>query len=235
MRDEDAFVNIRKTICFFQSIVTVCIGAAFLATASAAKQHIGRLPPGDFVWEPELAPSGPLVVIISLPDQTLSAYRNGIRIAYSSISSGVKGRSTPPGVFTILEKEVTHFSNKYHHAPMPFMQRLTWEGVALHGGDLPGYPASHGCIRLPREFAKKLDSVTTVIVVDEKHPQPTIATSAGILLANADSEPDISQPLETEFEWNPERSAQGPITILASGADETVYVSKWYPDWSRRI
>ena len=160
MRDEDAFVNIRKTICFFQSIVTVCIVAAFLATASAAKQHIGRLPPGDFVWEPELAPSGPLVVIISLPDQTLSAYRNGIRIAYSSISSGVKGRSTPPGVFTILEKEVTHFSNKYHHAPMPFMQRLTWEGVALHGGDLPGYPASHGCIRLPREFAKKLDSVT---------------------------------------------------------------------------
>lgn len=228
MRNEDAFVNARKTIRFFQLIVTVCVVAVFLATASAAQRHIGRLPAGKFFWEPELAPSGPLVVIISLPDQTLSAYRNGIRIAYSSISSGVKGRSTPSGVFTILEKEVTHFSNKYHHAPMPFMQRLTWEGVALHGGDLPGYPASHGCIRLPREFAKKLYSVTTrgttVIVVDEKHPQPTIATHAGILLANADSEPDISQPLETEFEWNPERSAQGPITILASGADETVYV-----------
>jgi hypothetical protein len=186
------------------------------------------LAPGKFFWEPELAPSGPLVVIISLADQTLSAYRNGIRIAYSSISSGAKGRSTPAGVFTILEKEVTHYSNKYHHAPMPYMQRLTWEGVALHGGDLPGYPASHGCIRLPREFAKKLYSVTTrgttVIVVDEKHPQPMIATHAGILLANADSGPGISQPLETEFEWNPERSAQGPITILASGADRKIYV-----------
>ncbi len=194
----------------------------------SAQHHIGKLPPGEFFWEPELAPSGPLVMIISLTDQTLSAYRNGIRIAYSSISTGVKGRSTPTGVFTILEKEVTHFSNKYHHAPMPYMQRLTWEGVALHGGDLPGYPASHGCIRLPREFAKRLYSVTTrgatVIVVDEKHPQPSIATQAGFLLANADSEPDISHPVETEFEWNPERSAQGPITILASGADETVYV-----------
>jgi hypothetical protein len=197
-----------------------------VATAGTADRHIGRLRPGDFFWEPELAPTGPLVVVISLPDQTLSAYRNGIRIGYSSISSGVKGRSTPAGVFTILEKEVTHFSNKYHHAPMPFMQRLTWEGVALHGGDLPGYPASHGCIRLPREFAKKLYSITargtTVIVVGEKHPQPTVATHAGILLAAADSEPDLSGP--NEFEWNPEQSAQGPITILASGADETVYV-----------
>ena len=106
------------------------------------------LRPGEFSWEPELSTSGPLVVIISLSDQSLSAYRNGIRIARSSISSGTKGRSTPTGVFTILEKEVTHFSNKYHHAPMPYMQRLTWQGIALHGGVLPGYPASHGCIRL---------------------------------------------------------------------------------------
>jgi hypothetical protein len=111
--------------------------SALLLTATAAS-----LRPGEFLWEPELSPSGPVVIVISLPDQALSAYRNGIRIAYSTISSGAKGRSTPPGVFTILEKEVTHFSNKYHHAPMPFMQRLTWQGVALHGGDLPGYPAS---------------------------------------------------------------------------------------------
>ena len=184
-------MNVRKTIRFFRSVVIVCIAAAFFATASATDRHVGRLPPGDFFWEPELAPSGPLVVIISLSEQTLSAYRNGIRIAYSSISSGVKGRSTPTGVFTILEKELTHFSNKYHHAPMPYMQRLTWEGVALHGGYLPGYPASHGCIRLPREFAKRLYSVTTrgttVIVVDEKHPQPAIATHTRISFANTDS------------------------------------------------
>jgi hypothetical protein len=199
-----------------------------VAAANSTDRQVGVLAPGKFFWEPELAPTGPLVMIISLPEQTLSAYRNGVRIAYSSISSGVKGRSTPTGVFTILEKQVTHFSNKYHHAPMPYMQRLTWEGVALHGGDLPGYPASHGCIRLPREFAKRLYSVTargtTVIVVDHKHPQPTIATHTGILLSNANSDPDISRPLDTEFEWTPGKSVEGPITILASGADETVYV-----------
>lgn len=211
-----------------RSITAFGFLAVVASSAVSAQRHVGKLPPGEFFWEPELAPRGPLVMIISLPEQTLSAYRNGIRIAYSSISSGVKGRSTPTGVFTILEKEVIHFSNLYHHAPMPYMQRLTWEGVALHGGDLPGYPASHGCIRLPREFAKKLYSVTTrgttVIVVDERHPQRTIATHAGILLASADSGPDISRPLETEFEWNPERSAEGPITILASGKDRMIYV-----------
>ena len=169
-----------------------------------------------------------MVVIISLPDQTLSAYRNGIRIAYSSISSGVKGRSTPRGVFTILEKEATHFSNKYHHAPMPYMQRLTWAGVAMHAGELPGYPASHGCIRLPRDFAKKLYTLTTpgttVIVVDEKTSEPTFAAHPGILLTTADNKADAVLPPEGKFEWNPERSNEGPITILASGADKAVYV-----------
>lgn len=195
--------------------------SALLLTAKAAS-----LRPGEFLWEPELSSSGPVVIVISLPDQALSAYRNGIRIAYSTISSGAKGRSTPPGVFTILEKEVTHFSNKYHHAPMPFMQRLTWEGVALHGGDLPGYPASHGCIRLPREFAKKLYSLTvrgtTVIVLDEKSSRPGFSARPGLLLAAG--EDDSTPPIPTEFAWNPQRSNEGPITILASGADKTIYV-----------
>ena len=198
----------------------------FLLLAIFGAAEANALKPGEFFWEPELSPSGPLVIIISLPDQTLSAYRNGIRVAYSSISSGTKGRSTPAGVFTILEKEVTHFSNKYHHAPMPYMQRLTWQGVALHGGDLPGYPASHGCIRLPREFARRLYSLTTrgttVIVVDEKESEPTFAAGPGILLPS--KEDDFSEPIEGGFEWNPQRSEEGPITILASAADKTVYV-----------
>lgn len=209
-------------------LFTLLLLAASLATTPAAHRQTGPLRPGTFFWEPELSSGGPLVLVISLPDQTLSAYRNGIRIAYSSISSGTKGRRTPGGVFTILEKEVTHFSNKYHHAPMPYMQRLTWEGVALHGGDLPGYPASHGCIRLPREFAKKLYAITTrgttVIVVDEKSAEPSFAARPGILIAPEDLKADISRPLESEFEWHPERSEEGPITILASGADRTVYV-----------
>ncbi|MGZ5004787.1 MAG: L,D-transpeptidase family protein [Chthoniobacterales bacterium] len=209
----------------FTAVVCLLISLCLVA-ATADGKPVGALRPGEFFWEPELSPSGPLVIIISLPDQTLSAYRNGIRVAYSSISSGTRGRSTPAGVFTILEKEVMHFSNKYHHAPMPHMQRLSWQGVAMHGGDLPGYPASHGCIRLPREFAKKLYSLTTrgttVIVTDEKGPAPEFATNPGILL----SAPDETNRATTdaEYEWNPERSPDGPITILASGGDKTIYV-----------
>ena len=108
------------------------------------------------------------------------------------------------------------------------MQRLTWQGVALHGGDLPGYPASHGCIRLPREFAKKLFSLTnrgtTVIVTDEKRSEPTIAAHPGIVLMSDDSQSNIAHSLQGDFDWEPERSPEGPITILASGADKTVYV-----------
>lgn len=97
----------------------------------------------------------------------------------------------------------------------------------MHGGDLPGYPASHGCIRLPQQFARKLFAITTrgtsVIVVDERSVEPVVA-DPGILLTSKDAEADISRPLEGKFEWTPERSAEGPITILASGADRTMYV-----------
>jgi L,D-transpeptidase catalytic domain len=190
------------------------------------RADLSALPVGEFTWNPEFSASGPLVIIISLREQTLSAYRNGIRIARSSISSGRKGRSTPAGVFTILEKEVAHYSNKYHHAPMPYMQRLTWQGIALHGGDLPGYPASHGCIRLPKEFAKLLYSITTrgttVIVMGEKAPEPTLAAQPGMIWWP--QEAGALRPIEGSFEWTPERSPEGPITILGSAADKTVYV-----------
>ena len=208
------------------SVTGACLLALFALTIRTGLTVAATLKPGEFSWNPERAGAGPLVIIIGLNDQTLSAYRNGICIARSSISSGAKGRSTPVGVFTILEKEVTHFSNKYHHAPMPYMQRLTWKGIALHGGDLPGYPASHGCIRLPREFARLLYSVTTrgstVIVVDEKAPKPVLAAQPGLVFWP--NEAGAMQPLEGDFEWTPERSSEGPVTILASVADKTVYV-----------
>jgi hypothetical protein len=89
-------------------------------------------------------------------------YRDGVLIAASTISTGSMGRETPTGVFTILEKKVMHRSSTYDNAPMPYMQRLTSKGIAIHAGDLPGYPASHGCIRLPNEFAKLLYGVTEV-------------------------------------------------------------------------
>jgi lipoprotein-anchoring transpeptidase ErfK/SrfK len=101
-------------------------------------------------------------VVIDLSAQRAMLYRNGTLIAASTVSTGRKGRRTPTGVFTVLEKKVVHRSRTYDNAPMPYMQRLTWKGVAMHAGHVAGHPASHGCIRLPWGFAHRLYAVTTV-------------------------------------------------------------------------
>src|SRR6201984_3048782 len=155
----------------------------FLATsltASAAGHTKGRavqpltpeFKPGDYVWHPEVSPAGPVVIIVSLPEQRMYVYRNGVRIGRSTVSTGKKGDATPTGMFTILQKKVRHESNIYKGAQMPHMQRLTWTGIAMHAGRLPGYAASHGCVRLPVDFAEKLYTVTqngtSVIITDDK-------------------------------------------------------------------
>lgn len=104
--------------------------------------------------------AGSITILISLPGQIAYIYRDGVLIAASTVSTGKRGKSTPAGEFTILQKREFHRSNLYSNAPMPFMQRLTWTGIALHAGVLPGYPASHGCIRFPREFARRLFEAT---------------------------------------------------------------------------
>lgn len=113
----------------------------------------------------------PLHMVVSLKEQKLNVYRGADLVEVTPISSGKTGHSTPTGVFSILEKRKRHFSNLYDDAPMPFMQRLTWSGIALHEGKLPGYPASHGCVRLPHEFAKSIFSQTDrgmhVVITDE--------------------------------------------------------------------
>ena len=105
-------------------------------------------------------PKGPLQIIISIADQRVSLYDDGILIARSSVSTGIRRHPTPLGVFSVIEKERWHRSNLYSAAPMPYMQRITWSGVALHAGVLPGYPASHGCIRLTNDFAIRLWHLT---------------------------------------------------------------------------
>jgi hypothetical protein len=111
---------------------------------------------------PEKAPEGPLQVIISIKQQRLTVYANGRPIAHSPVSTGVPGHPTPMGVFSVIEKQIYHESNLYSSAPMPYMQRITWSGVAMHQGVVPGRPASHGCIRLPREFAQRMWRLTKV-------------------------------------------------------------------------
>jgi hypothetical protein len=144
--------------------------AALMGTSTNAfAVSLKNMRPGEFIWHPEAAPSGPLVVLVSLDEQRVYVYRNGVAIGVSTISSGKPGHETPTGVFTILQKNRDHRSNLYNNAPMPYMQRLTWTGIALHGGALPGHPASHGCVRLPQSFAQKLFAETkngdTVVVI----------------------------------------------------------------------
>ncbi len=106
-------------------------------------------------------PAGePIMAIVSLRDQQITVYDNKGWIMRAPVSSGQKGRETPAGIFSILQKKAEHYSNLYDDAFMPHMQRLTWSGIALHGGPLPGYPASHGCIRLPYSFAERLFGAT---------------------------------------------------------------------------
>jgi lipoprotein-anchoring transpeptidase ErfK/SrfK len=127
------------------------------------------------------------MVLVSIPQQTMHVFRNGVLVGRSSISSGGPGHATPAGVYNILEKSESHKSVTYNNAPMPYMERLTWEGIAMHSGQLPGYAASHGCIRLPFDFSSRLYSVTskggTVIIGNDKTPEPRFAANPGLLLA----------------------------------------------------
>ena len=111
----------------------------------------------------ELRPAGlPLMAIVSLRDQQVTIYDAQGPILRAPVSSGQTGYETPVGIYSVLQKEAEHYSNRYDDAAMPFMQRITWSGIALHAGALPGYPASHGCIRLPYGFAERLFDMTKI-------------------------------------------------------------------------
>jgi L,D-transpeptidase catalytic domain len=129
---------------------------------------------------PEDAPKGPLQIIISIAEQRVSLFDNGALIARSSVSTGTQGHPTPLGVFSVITKERWHRSNIYSAAPMPYMQRITWSGIALHAGVVPGHPASHGCIRLKNDFAIRLWHLTkrgTRVIVAHDDVQPVEITN----------------------------------------------------------
>jgi lipoprotein-anchoring transpeptidase ErfK/SrfK len=123
---------------------------------------VDAVKPGKYLWRDVPASAGDERVVISLGDQLAYLYRGNELMAVASVSSGTDGRESPAGVFQILNKTPMHRSKKYDNAPMPFAQFFTDYGIALHAGANPGYPASHGCIRLPSAFAKKLYGVTEV-------------------------------------------------------------------------
>lgn len=216
-------------------MLTVLCAGLLAFTAGAANFTKGReieplpkeLKPGDFVWIPAVSPTGPVVVIVSIPEQAMFVYRNGVRIGRSTVSTGTEGHPTPTGVFTILQKKVDHESSIYKGAKMPHMQRLTWDGIAMHAGRLPGYPASHGCVRLSEDFAEKLYSVTTcgttVIVTDQKDA-PGGTANPGLLLSGKTGEA-ASAPFPAKgFEWEPEKSTNGTVSVIFSMPDAVAYV-----------
>jgi L,D-transpeptidase catalytic domain len=126
-------------------------GEAGARSAGSARpvESIASRPAGD-----------PVLAIVSLQRQRITIYDAQGWILRAPVSSGQKGRETPSGIFSVIEKQAEHYSNLYDDASMPHMQRLTWSGIALHGGHLPGYPASHGCIRMPFDFAERLFDAT---------------------------------------------------------------------------
>jgi hypothetical protein len=213
------------------TVFAIVTGFLFTAPELCAQSHTkGRpvaasaaeLKPGDYAWHPEVSPAGPVVVLVSLPDQILYVYRNGVRIGRSTVSSGKPGKQTPTGVFTVLQKKVRHESSIYKGAQMPHMQRLTWTGIAMHAGNLPGYPASAGCVRLPVDFAAKLYSVTgigtTVIIADNKSA-PRHTVRPGLLFSGKMG----TTPLGG-FVWRPAAAPKGPISIIVSAPDRKTYV-----------
>jgi len=120
------------------------------------------LKPGQYLWRNVPESAGAERVVISLTDQLAFLYRGETLVAVSTVSTGRDDKPTPTGIFQVLDKKPFYRSKKYDNAPMPWMQRIDQYGIALHGGFNPGHPASHGCIRLPVAFAKKLYTVTGV-------------------------------------------------------------------------
>ncbi|WP_312016892.1 L,D-transpeptidase [Bradyrhizobium liaoningense] len=139
---------------------------------------------------PEPLPKGPLQIIISIADQRVSLFDNGALIARSSVSTGMEGHPTPLGVFSVISKQRWHRSNIYSAAPMPYMQRITWSGIALHAGVVPGHPASHGCIRLKNDFAVRLWHLTkrgTRVIIAHGDVQPVEITDPHLFQPKAAS------------------------------------------------
>ncbi len=189
-----------------------------------------QLKPGQWVWDPDAAPAGPIVVVVDLGDQIGHVYRNGVEVGYSSVSTGRKGYRTPTGVFVTLMKDKDHHSSIYNNAAMPYTQRLTWGGVSLHAGGLPGYPSSHGCVHLPSAFAEALFAASplgmTVVVADDSSAPVDVAHAS--VMAPVDAK---GAALETSrlaagetSRWEPEKAPEGPVSLLLSGKDLRVLV-----------
>jgi L,D-transpeptidase catalytic domain len=204
--------------------LVTCARSAFAIDLAEIK----TLKPGEFIWRPELSPRGPVVILVSLPHQIVHVFRNGLAIAASTCSTGARGHATPTGVFTILQKHKDHYSSTYNNAPMPNMQRLTWQGIALHAGHLPGYPASHGCVRLPVRFSELLYTVTQhgtpVIIADNDSPHSSALEAGLVLPQGVATDADTAKRKAAASKKSKSEPAEVVSSILVSGVDRKAYL-----------
>jgi L,D-transpeptidase catalytic domain len=192
---------------------------------------ISQLKKGEFLWLGDAVPSGPVVMVVSITEQKGYVYRNGVLIGATTVSTGRPGHETPTGVFTVLQKQKEHRSTIYDGAPMPYMERLTWGGVALHAGGLPGYPESHGCVHLPSEFARELfeispNGMTVVIASDATEPEQVSHPGYLVPVSAVGGQPLERSPLAAgeDERWQPELSPGGPVSIVLSHGSNRVIV-----------
>jgi L,D-transpeptidase catalytic domain len=169
----------------------------------------------------EVLQSGVLIVV-SKASQRMYVFKDGVPWASSPVSTGKRGHSTPAGVFPILQKKVFHRSNIYSNAPMPYMQRLTWRGIAIHAGRLPGYAASHGCIRLPHSFARSLFNLTradatTVVVTND-----AVGSDEGAITLALGTQGQVPAVVPSKPEV---RLAAAPVRMAFAGPGQTIQLA----------
>jgi hypothetical protein len=204
-------------------------GARESASIDMARKALA-LKPGEYVWAPEISPAGPVTVVVDLSTQRATIYRNGVRIGVSTVSTGKPGHETPTGVFSIILKDADHRSSKYHNAKMPFTQKITQDGVALHAGGLPGYPESHGCVHLPLTLAQQLFTTTsysTTVVISGRAGTNATDVFGGVLApVTTKGKANTGVPLAADepYRWTPELAPTGPVSFILSGADKRLVV-----------
>ena len=169
-----------------RGIVTLAAMAALTTlNGGAVAQQARPAPQPKETAAPRMA-GEPIMAIVSIKSQQVTFYDADGWILRAPVSTGIKGRETPAGVFAVVDKEVDHRSNMYDDAWMPHMQRITWNGIALHGGPLPGYAASHGCVRMPFGFAEKLFDKTRIgmrIIISPNDAAPVEFSHPALLLS----------------------------------------------------
>jgi peptidoglycan hydrolase-like protein with peptidoglycan-binding domain len=212
-RDEAITVAKRASSTFL-----TCLGAAALVVAIAtAPADAKKAKPDNKAADETIVDQAnrePMILVVSLGKQKVDVYRGTTLVTSSQVSTGMPGHATKPGVFSILEKQRFHHSNIYSGAPMPWMNRITWSGTALHAGVVPGYPASHGCIRLPFSFAPKLFDITTVgdnVIVTRDRLAPKLIEHANLFQPM----PPPAPPAMVKQEQPPERQTNNdtdPVT-----------------------